>query len=417
MLPATEAVDKPVTVLATTEATEKPVTIVHTLGTTPLPGMITDHSQNASLLAAGHPQPIPDPDKSHLKGDKSEQQSPTTLDIDSLEDLSHKNCRCCRRIFRRVVLQESNPRSNLPLLALRRLPQSACAGCCTVFFFFLGVILLVSANGVKEVKVSYRYTDAMLNFDVSKDMKGPVLVWYELNSLRLNRKRIVSSKDKSIWGYPTSAYQCDNAKTLSDVTWRRNSAGFNAMLSSPGADKYRPCGLVGISMFTDSFTIYTEGGSLVELDEKDIALSTDKRLYEDNSKFKPVSGQSYDFTLDGTPSWLTKEWLERFKVWSRTPASPKVRQLYGRIRGGLPAGRYRMDFAVNDPIFEKQWKVSEKLIILSESHTLGSTGALSALGVFCIIIAVFEVLFGIVLLVAPALVEFGISPTAPAPRH
>merc|ERR1712183_426618 len=98
-----------------------------------------------------------------------------------------------------------------------------------------------------------------------------------------NRKRIVSSKDKAIWGYPTSSYQCKDAKTLQEVDWRRPSAPFQAILSAPGANAFRPCGLVATAMFTDTFSVNTAAGSPVALDYTDIALSSDKRLYEENS--------------------------------------------------------------------------------------------------------------------------------------
>jgi hypothetical protein len=377
-----------------------------------LPGMIDNENQNASLLAAGDMKSIPEPDKNYLK-DGSQQKVPTMVDAGALEDLTQNgDSGCGKRMYRQMIQQELR-RSPLPLMAFKELPQAACAGCCAVVFFIIGVLLLVSASGIEELEVGYSHTDANKAFTVGTSMEGPVLVWYDLPNFRLNRKRIVSSKDKAIWGFPTSSYQCKDAKTLQEVDWRRPSAPFQAILSAPGANAFRPCGLVATAMFTDTFSVNTAAGSPVALDYTDIALSSDKRLYEENSDLQAVSGQSYDYTLDGTPSWLTTGNLERFKVWSRTPPSPHVRQLYARIEAGLPAGRYWLNFTVNDPIFEVRWE-SEKSIIFSESHALGSMGALTCLGVFCIIIAVFEVLTGILFLAAPAC---GMTPayTAPSP--
>jgi hypothetical protein len=220
--------------------------------------------------------------------------------------------------------------------------------------------------------------------------------------LNLNHKLAVNGKDKALWGYISSGYNCNDATYLSEA-WRRPTASFKAMLEKPGSQNIRPCGLVVFAMYTDTFEVYRYGGTLVGMDCTNVAFSTDKDLYSPSRGVVPVTGQSYDFTVDGTPSWLTVEWLERFKVWFRTPASPHVRNLYGVIPGGLKAGQYSLNFTVNDPVFEARWGVKRKRIVFSEANTLGSQGASKLMGILCVIFTVTEVSFLILFVAAPVL--------------
>lgn len=310
------------------------------------------------------------------------------------------------------IEQQEVRSSSLPLRAFRRPAQSGTAGCCTVLFAALSGILLSTAGSFEEIIVSYSHMDASKVFTVDEDLEGPVLVWYEIPGLMLNHKYAVQSKDEFLMQGKISAkfsgYQCEDAKTLTEVRWRRRPS---PLYLAGGAQNYRPCGLVSLAMFTDTFNIYNKQGAQVVLDETDLALDTDKDIYEET--ILPIGGQE-GYTIDGAVSWLRVSNLERFKVWYRTPASDIVRQLYARIRGGLPAGQYSLNFTVNDPVFEASWSVPEKRIILSLSKKYGNVGACRALGIFCVFAAVLEGSATIIFLAAPLLGAARYTTVAPS---
>merc|ERR1711916_286849 len=102
-------------------------------------------------------------------------------------------------------------------------------------FLPLGIIRLVSSNGV--VEVSRDYTDACIppvhangtsgtqvctvSLEVKEDMKAPVYVYYELTNYYQNHRRYVKSRnDAQLRGEPPTSYS-----DLEDCTPRITSAG------------------------------------------------------------------------------------------------------------------------------------------------------------------------------------------------
>lgn len=371
-----------------------------------LPGMITvPHKEHESSFGPGpaddaseYAKPVMPltevrSNNSSVEG-ASQEKEPESRD-------RQRRCYCVRRVWQTIEQQEAEA-SSLPLLAYREPAQCCTASCCSVLLAVIAGILLSVSYALEEIVVPYRYTDAKKAFTVDKDMEGPVLVWYDIPNILLNHKYAVRSKDKYLWkGFLVSEYQCDSAETLEDARWRRpQSPSFNALLQNANANKFRPCGLVALAMYTDSFKIYTSGGSLIDIDESDLAIETDNDIYAEKVLPTGNSTAPSAFTVDGAPSWLaTANLFERFKVWYRTPVSPHVRQLYGRIPGGLTAGEYSLNFTLNDPVFEVKWGVAEKRIVFSESKTLGSFGACRFLGVICALGAALEAVISVAFLV------------------
>lgn len=380
------------------------VRMVEPAGTSALPGMVSSVSSDAAKdeRARGSAEAVPKEGAMAVVPRNGEDK------MSGDEDCSGRirPLRCLRfwRYWWKIEQQEISS-SSLPMRAFCRPAQCGTAGCCSVLFAMLSGLLLSTAGSFEEIIVSYSHTDSSKAFTLDKDVEGPVLVWYEIPNFMLNHKYAVQSKDNFLWGFIGSTYSCRSAQTLKDASWRRppaNSSGFNSMLAAGGVQEFRPCGLVALSMYTDTFGLYTHAGAKVILDETDIAIDTDNTIYE--KKVVPISGKVTPpiYKIDGVTSWLrSAAALERFKVWMRTPASPIVRQLYGRVPGGLPAGSYSLNFTVNDPVFELRWSVPEKRIILSTSKTLGSVGSSRTLGIFCILIAVFEGVFSVLFLAVP----------------
>merc|ERR1712039_23881 len=147
---------------------------------------------------------------------------------------------------------------------------------------------------------------------------------------------------------------------------------------------FRPCGLVALSMFTDKYELRNlDTNVAIDLHQSEVALSADDRIYED--KVIPVEGKRWHFTVEGQPSWLTRgDFYEHFKVWQRTPASPHVRNLWARMPTGLDKGRYEIRLVENSAVWTESWKVSEKFVVISEEHWLGSRSCCEFLGAVCL---------------------------------
>lgn len=161
-----------------------------------------------------------------------------------------------------------------------------------------------------------------------------------------------------------------------------------------------------MSVFMDQFRLTDTEGAPVSIDETDLAWASDADLYSDWSVSTTLVGnETFEYVqIDAERSWIPDStFLEHLKVWYRTPVSPYVRHLWGRIPGGLPAGRYNLTFPVNSPIFTEEWGVPEKRFIFSQTSPvsqLGSSGASYTLAALCCVVALVDFLVALVLLVA-----------------
>eukprot|EP00439_Symbiodinium_sp_Y106_P006658 s8923_g1.t1 len=80
--------------------------------------------------------------------------------------------------------------------------------------------------------------------------------------------------------------------------------------------------------------------------------------------------------------------------------APRVRQLWGRIPGGLSPGRYNLSFPVNSPLW-REWGI-EKRVVFSQlsGFGMGSPGACFTLAVLCCAVASVDLLVALALLLA-----------------
>jgi hypothetical protein len=371
----------------------------HATPTIPLPGQVGEAQKTLDPENGGATQATPGQEATAVLP-RNGKDSNADVDPEGLSSRRRERRGCLWRYWSKIEQQEI-PSSSLPLRAFRRPEQCGLASCCTVLFAALSGVLLSIAGSFEEIVISYHYRDTAKVFTVDEDLKGPVLVWYEIPDLLLNHKSAVAGKDPDLWKVPFSNYQCDSASSLQDARWRRPVS--HGLLAAGGTTEFRPCGLIVLASFWDTFDIFSSAGSQVAMDMTDLALEEDKKLYED--KIVKIDGKSSPpmYTSADEPSWLDGDIaVERFKVWMRTPVSPTVRQLYARIRDGLPAGQYSLNFTVNDPVYERYWDVSEKRIVLSESKS-GSVGAFQVLGIVSILVACLEAIAAILFMAAPLL--------------
>merc|ERR1719235_2786982 len=224
-------------------------------------------------------------------------------------------------------------------------------------------------------------------FTLEHTMEAPVRLYYEVPDQYLNHRVYVKSKDSFVAPtiIPGSGLTCDAAESIEEAKKRRGNYDpvFASYLpASNGGSKFRPCGLVALAMFTDTFKLHKgldQATEPLNLDESGIALSSDEDIYKD--RIKSDAGK---ITVDGDASWLQAgSFVEHFQVWYRTPPSPLVRNLWANAPSGLPKGTYTLGFPVNSPIWAGKWGAPEKRVVLAEASWAGSKGACFVLGVFC----------------------------------
>jgi len=314
-------------------------------------------------------------------------------------------CACCKRYTHKIV-QQDEPRCLAPLWFYRRRAQTCVASLCALMFGILGACLIYAAEGTFEIKMSYDSLDSHVSFTIEHDLAGPFHLSYEIPSLFVNHKTFVKSKDAFLLDGWLTDYQCDGAEHMEDVKSRRCPTGANcskdrlyALVESSGA--FRPCGLVAMSMFTDTFELTnTDDGTNITLDQSGVALPADEAIY--SGKF--VKEGSH-FTVEGVRSWLHKGPLyEHFKVWYRTSPSLTVRNLWATFDGPLKAGNYQVRLPENDAIWTDAWISTtkpKKLVILSQAHVLGSVGVCKLIGSSCVVICCSQVGLAIVFFQMP----------------
>jgi len=331
---------------------------------------------------------------------------------------------CCGRCRERFEQQEP-ARNMAPYWMFCWMAQAVSAACCALLLALIGIILILATSSCKETTIDYKYPDHHVDFKVSEKMEGTVLMWYDLPDVYLNQKRYVENKDNDvIKPFIIGANTCEQAEDVSDVTWRRVELEKKIREKMPQPDTpiaadrfsirvkqselsnvFKPCGLNSISMFSDEYRIETSSGANVRLDESDIVLEYDEDIYTKKIDETPA-GPNVHFHLKGEKSWLDKgSFYDHWKVWMRSPASPRARQLWATIPDGLEAGDYKLIFVQNSAIWtgEGGWGVDKKSVVLSTANVFGSKGASHFLGIVSLVFAILEGLMAVFFMVTPLL--------------
>uniref|UniRef100_A0ACD5V6Z6 Uncharacterized protein n=1 Tax=Avena sativa TaxID=4498 RepID=A0ACD5V6Z6_AVESA len=240
-------------------------------------------------------------------------------------------------------------------------------------FVPIGVASLLASRQV--VEIVDRYDDACVPSDVTdklayiqnatmpktcqrtltvtKDMKQPIFVYYQLNNFYQNHRRYVKSRNDAQLSDASKANEtdlCDPEKTTKD--------GLPIV----------PCGLIAWSLFNDTYTFEYKTKNLT-VDKTDISWKSDREhkfgsdVFPKNFQKGPLIGGK---SLDENKSLSEQEDLI---VWMRTAALPTFRKLYGRIH---------FDLKENDTItvtLENNYNTysfgGKKKLVLSTSTWLG----------------------------------------------
>eukprot|EP00931_Biecheleriopsis_adriatica_P051092 TRINITY_DN29606_c0_g1_i1.p1 TRINITY_DN29606_c0_g1~~TRINITY_DN29606_c0_g1_i1.p1 ORF type:complete len:424 (-),score=54.34 TRINITY_DN29606_c0_g1_i1:66-1337(-) len=342
-------------------------------------------------MADNAPHPVAMPRRPSL-------DSTTSISFTKLESRGARSGRCVGRALvfaSRIARQNTMPLAPFWWYSCKL--QTVCAGLAFGTCFGLGLYFSLGCQALHEIVVPYSHADGQSKlFRIDKDIEGDVFMYYELPGVILNNKGFVESRDRRFVTTFLSPATCSDADDFGWVEKHRGSdLNFTARIHADGTNDFVPCGLIAVSFFTDRYHVFrwTPNGTsfyweAVQVDSSDIALPADKHGYS-----KKVSvDDSGRLVMSGAASWLMLDDYEHWKVWSRTPIAPHVRNLYAVISGGLPKGEYKIEFLENSAIWET-WGVKEKRVIFAAMSSLGNQRALLTMSLVCIVLAILECLF------------------------
>lgn len=251
-------------------------------------------------------------------------------------------------------------------------------------FFTLGIIILVFTNNIYEKTIRYDNNSncstigisCEAGFNISKDMKAPVYVYYRINGFYQNHRKYVKSipieqlngKDLA----PSSLTDCK--PYLYNIDMQVTTAVDGTPLNPN--DVAIPCGVAAKYRFTDDFTVTSKDTNIVyPISGTGIAWQSDIK-----HKFK---------NIDLSRQWIDME-NERFINWMKVAPFNDFMKSYGVINEDMPAGNYKVTI-------QNRWDVSifdgEKFIILSETNVFGGKNEFLAytyiaVGVFSIVLSI-----------------------------
>ncbi|CAA0818517.1 ALA-interacting subunit 5 [Striga hermonthica] len=188
---------------------------------------------------------------------------------------------------------------------------------------------------------------------VSKYMKKPIYVYYQLDNFYQNHRRYVKSR--------------------SDQQLRNRASEYDVKSCKPEdqKDKKRPvvpCGLIAWSLFNDTYAFFRNNQKLT-VNKKGISWKSDRdykfgeKVYPKNFQNGPLIGGG---RLDSSKPLSEQEDLI---VWMRTAALPTFRKLYGKIEVDLQVDDV-IDVSIGNNYNTYSFK-GKKTLVLSTSSWLG----------------------------------------------
>jgi hypothetical protein len=156
---------------------------------------------------------------------------------------------------------------------------------------------------------------------VTKHMKQPIFIYYQLDNFYQNHRRYVKSRSDSQLKTPnvTDTSACDPEDTVN------------------GTLPIVPCGLIAWSLFNDTYSFSRNNNQTLTVNKEGISWKSDREHKFGNKVFPKnfqkgalIGGKSLDETIP-----LSKQ--EDLIVWMRTAALPTFRKLYGKIETDLNA--------------------------------------------------------------------------------
>lgn len=265
------------------------------------------------------------------------------------------------------------------------------------------------SGGWCSISVANEGKSCEVSFTFSKDVTGPLYVYYELDNFYQNHRRYVKSRS------------ADQLQGLSSF----DSSDCDPLVSN-GSLSLNPCGLIANSFFNDVITLTTSNHTL---DSSGISWETDRKTkFKQVSGFlkaKAVSGKTcadtlgvsaiecksttyqgstwyYYYPNDADIQYLYESYPqvispiegvtnEHFIVWMRTAGLAKFRKLYGKIHSNFKKGD-TLNFHISNNFEVRSFDGKKSLVI----STLGDFGGKNSfLGIAYIVVGSVSLLLAV----------------------
>ncbi|KAI9914253.1 hypothetical protein PsorP6_004960 [Peronosclerospora sorghi] len=271
-----------------------------------------------------------------------------------------------------------------------------------------------------------------ITFNIDKDMKAPVYLYYQLDNFYQNHRRYVQSRsDSQLRGNAlASTKDCSPLTTTGTGVLKYNSTAEKPIGNKETDYILMPCGLIANSLFNDIYwvnrlvvdgTTYYQndtfrGKKLVDLvDQTGIAWKSDVETKFKNINLDDLADESKTMMMWQNPryryvipmyegqapianktAWTTNAPAygvqdEHFIVWMRTAGLPSFRKLYGRIDSDLAAGT-ELEFLVSSNFVVSTFD-GKKSIVISTTSWFGGRNpflgiAYIIVGALCMVLAI-----------------------------
>ncbi|KAK2953453.1 putative ALA-interacting subunit 5 [Blattamonas nauphoetae] len=192
-----------------------------------------------------------------------------------------------------------------------------------VVLLALGLPILIQSLNYGEVLIDYTSMGSTPQktetFKITKTIKKPVIIQYQLDGFMQNNRRILTSVD---WSQLAGSTLTESEIKSCDP---RIGEGGTVLVKNP-------CGLLADLRFNDTFSFSKVDSGV----SSPITYSTNGINWgSDKSMFKPQAGNAYDIT---DPQFIN---------WMRPAALPNFRKTYGVFPNGLTAGTYEVEINNN----------------------------------------------------------------------
>ncbi|CAH0517362.1 unnamed protein product [Peronospora belbahrii] len=271
-----------------------------------------------------------------------------------------------------------------------------------------------------------------ITFNIEKEMKAPVYLYYQLDNFYQNHRRYVQSRsDAQLRGDAVaSTTDCSPLVTTGTGVFKYNSTAETPIGGNETDYTLMPCGLIVNSLFNDIYwvnklvtngeTYYQndtyQGKTLVNLvDQTGIAWKSDVETKFKNINLADLTDADNTMMLWQNPryryiipmyvgqepianktAWTTNARAygvqdEHFIVWMRTAGLPSFRKLYGRIDTDLAAGT-QLEFLVSSNFVVSTFE-GKKSIVISTTSWFGGRNpflgiAYIIVGALCMVLAI-----------------------------
>jgi uncharacterized membrane protein len=238
-----------------------------------------------------------------------------------------------------------------------------------ILFVAIGVVLLLLSNQIKEYAIRYdKYKECDLSLNttyshkcnitlkIEDKLEPPIMVYYQLENFYQNHRRYIKSKSLAqLRGENLTLEEikadCDPIITVKDLGFPITMGGKKLK----DDDIANPCGLIAKSLFNDTYKLFNNDNTRIEINENDITWDSDL-----NGRYK--RNKNYNDT-----QWTDVE-NQHFMVWMRPAGLPDFRKLWGRINQTMNPGNYIVEIDNKFPVHSFNGK---KSFVITTINILG----------------------------------------------